>query len=121
MPIGFQIALNAYAINLDSWNKFSPEQQAKLADAFKSLEKDIWAYSEELFDDAVRCNVGKEPCTTVKKYSMTEVPVADADLKLVQNAIETVSFPAWSGVCNQSFPECGDLWKKMVGPVIGLK
>src|SRR5919107_2008436 len=62
MPIGFQIALNAYAINLDTWKKFTPEQQAKLTAAFKQFENDVWAYSKELFDDAVRCNVGKEPC-----------------------------------------------------------
>jgi TRAP-type C4-dicarboxylate transport system substrate-binding protein len=121
MPLGFQIALNAYAINLDSWNKFSPEQQAKLTQAFKALEEDIWVYSKELFDDASRCNVGKDPCTTVKKFSMTDVPVKEEDLKAVKDAVQAVSFPAWSQVCEKSYPGCGDLWKKLVGPAIGLE
>jgi TRAP-type C4-dicarboxylate transport system substrate-binding protein len=121
MPIGFQIALNAYAMNLDTWKKFTPDQQQKLTAAFKQLEEDIWTYSKELFDDAVRCNVGKEPCTTVKKFKMTEVPVKEADLKMVQEAINSVSFPAWSEVCNKSFSGCGETWKKLVGPIAGMK
>ena len=121
MPLGFQIALNAYAMNLNTWKKLTPEQQGKLTSAFKQLEDDIWTYSKELFDDAVRCNVGKEPCTTVKKFKMTEVPVTETDLKMVQDAVETVSFPAWSEVCNKSFAGCGDLWKKRLGPIAGIK
>jgi TRAP-type transport system periplasmic protein len=121
MPIGFQIALNAYAINLNTWKKFTPEQQTKLTAAFKQSEDDIWSYSKELFDDAVRCNVGKEPCTTVKKFKMVEVPVKEADLKLVRDAIQTVSFPAWSEVCNKSFSSCGEIWKKRLGSIVGVK
>jgi TRAP-type C4-dicarboxylate transport system substrate-binding protein len=121
MPIGFQIAFNAYAMNLNTWKKLSPEQQAKLAAAFKQNENEIWTYSQELFDDAVRCNVGKEPCTTVKKYKMTEVPVREADLKMVRDAISTVSFPAWSEVCDKSYSGCGETWKKLLGPIAGIK
>jgi TRAP-type C4-dicarboxylate transport system substrate-binding protein len=121
MPIGFQIALNAYAMNLNTWKKLTPEQQGKLTAAFQKLEEDTWSYSKELFDDAVRCNVGKDPCTTVKKFKMTEVPVKEADLKMVQDAISTVSFPAWSEVCNKSYPGCGETWKKLIGPIAGVK
>jgi TRAP-type C4-dicarboxylate transport system substrate-binding protein len=120
MPIGFQIAFNAYGINLNSWKKFTPEQQAKLEAAFKQLDDEIWAYSKELFDDAVRCNVGKEPCTTVKKFSMTEVPVSEGDLKLVREAIGTVSFPAFAETCDKSFPGCSATWKKLLGPMVGM-
>jgi TRAP-type C4-dicarboxylate transport system substrate-binding protein len=121
MPIGFQIALNAYAMNLNTWKKLTPEQQGKLTAAFQKLEEDTWSYSKELFADAVRCNVGKDPCTTVKKFKMTEVPVKEADLKMVQDAISTVSFPAWSEVCNKSYPGCGETWKKLIGPIAGVK
>ena len=80
MPIGFQIALNAYAINLAKWNALSAEHKAKLTEAFRKYEAGVWEYSRELFDDAVRCNVGKEPCKTVKKYALKEVPVRAEDL-----------------------------------------
>jgi TRAP-type C4-dicarboxylate transport system substrate-binding protein len=121
MPIGFQIAFNAYAMNMNSWKKLTPDQQAKLAAAFKTFEDEVWAYSKELFDDAVRCNVGKEPCTTVKKFKMVEVPVKEGDLKLVRDAITQVSFPAWSEVCEKSFSGCGETWKKLLGPIAGMK
>ncbi len=121
MPIGFQIAMNAYAINLNSWKKFSPEQQKTLEAAFQKLERDIWTYSKEIFEDAVRCNVGKDPCTTVKKFKMIDVPVAEADLKLVREAVNTVSFPAFSEVCERSYKGCTDAWKKALGPIAGIQ
>lgn len=121
MPIGFQVGFNGYAINLNSWRKLSAEQQKKLQAGIDALNKDIWAYSEELFVDAVRCNVGKDPCTTVTKYKMKEVPVTEADLKLVAEAVEKISFPAWSAVCERSMPGCAAKWKQILGPVTGIK
>ncbi|MFA7665689.1 MAG: TRAP transporter substrate-binding protein [Burkholderiaceae bacterium] len=121
MPIGFQSAVQAYAINLGTWNKMSADQQQKLMAAFDKLEKDIFAYSKELFDDALRCNVGKEPCTTVKKFSMKEVPVSEADKALVREAVSKVSFPAWAEVCERTYKGCGDIWKNALGDVTGIK
>ena len=121
MPIGFQIALNAYGINLATWKKFNAGQQAKLAQMFDQLETDIWSYSREIYDDAVRCNVGKDPCRTVKKFSMTEVPVRPADVAAIQDALATVSFPTWSEGCEKSYPGCAAIWKKVVGPIVNIK
>jgi TRAP-type transport system periplasmic protein len=121
MPIGFQIAVQAYGINLNSWKKFSPEQQKKLEAAFADFEKDVWAYSKELWDDAVRCNAGKDPCTTVKKYHLTEVPVREGDLKLVSDALKTTAFPAFAEVCDKSYTGCSGVWKKTLGPITGIR
>ncbi|MDM0018700.1 TRAP transporter substrate-binding protein [Variovorax saccharolyticus] len=121
MPIGFQIALNAYAINLSKWNAMTPDQQARLTAAFKTFETEVWAYSKELFDDASRCNVGKEPCRTVKKFTMKDVPVKAADQQLVRDALTTVSFPTWSELCDKSYDKCSAIWKQVVGPVVGFK
>ena len=46
MPIGFQIALNAYAMNLDKWNALPADQKTKLTEAFKKFETEVWAYSQ---------------------------------------------------------------------------
>jgi len=121
LPIGFQIALNGYGINLDTWKKLTPEQQDSLQAQFDSLVDEIWTYSEHLFQDAVRCNVGKDPCETVKKYDLTGVPVSDEDLAIVQNAVREVSFPEWAKVCDQSNAGCSDAWKAKVGPIIGME
>ncbi len=118
MPIGFQVGFNGYAINLNTWKKLSPEQQEKLQTAFDGLVENIWAYSEELFEDALRCNVGKEPCETVTQYDLKEVPVKPEDLKLVSEAVMSISFPAWSEVCEESMPGCAEKWKAVVWPIV---
>ncbi len=121
MPIGFQVGFNGYAINLNTWKKLSPDEQRKLESAVNGLNADIWIYSKELFDDALRCNVGQEPCTTVTKYKMKNVPVTKDDLKLVADAVTSISYPAWSEVCEKSMKGCGAQWKQILGGMLGIK
>lgn len=120
LPLGFQMALNGYGINLNTWNKMSSEQQVTLQAAFDGLVDDIWSYSEELFEDAGRCNVGKTPCKTGTAFNLVEVPITKNDLAIVQNTVKEVSFPAWAEVCNKSNASCSDDWKRTVGPMVGM-
>lgn len=121
LPIGMQIALNGYGITLAAWNKLKPDQQKKFQAAVDSLIEDIWQYSEQLFLDASNCNVGKDPCTTGKKFNLVNVPVTGGDLDIVRKAVRDISFPAWADVCDRSNPGCSGTWKKAVGPIVGLK
>ena len=121
LPIGFQMALNGYAISTKAWNSLKPDQQAKLKAAFDTLTDDIWKYSEELFQDALNCNAGKDPCTTGKKFKLVNVAVTPADLELVRGAVTKVSLPAWAEVCDKSNPGCSQKWNATVAPVLGLK
>ena len=120
LPVAFQLALNGYGISLDTWNKLAPEDQQKLETGFDKLIEDIWVYSETLFDDAVRCNVGEDPCETVKKYSLKEVPITDEDRKIIQNAVKDISFPTWAEVCDKTNPDCSSSWKETVGKDMGF-
>lgn len=120
LPLGFQMALNGYGINLNTWNKLSAEQQVTLQTAFDGLVDDIWSYSEELFEDAGRCNVGKTPCDTGTSFNLVEVPITENDLAIVKNTVKEVSFPAWADVCNKSNSSCSDDWKRTVGPMVGM-
>lgn len=120
LPVGVQIALNGYGITLAAWNKLKPDQQAKLKAAIDGLVEDIWKYSEELFIDASNCNVGKDPCTTGKKFNLVNVPVTAADLDIVKKAVREVSYPGWAEVCDKSNPGCSAAWRKAVGPIIGF-
>jgi len=121
LPIGVQIALNGYAVTLATWKKFTPEQQKKLQAAFDAQVEEIWKYSEELFIDASNCNVGKDPCTTGKKFNLVNVPVTAADLDIVKKSVQTISFPVWAEVCDKSNPGCSATWKRTVGPAVGFK
>jgi TRAP-type transport system periplasmic protein len=121
LPIGMQIALNGYGITLSAWNKLKPDQQKKFQAAVDSLIDEIWTYSEQLFIDASNCNVGKDPCTTGKKFTLVNVPVTQGDLDIVRKAVRDISFPAWADVCDKSNPGCSATWKKSVGPIVGMK
>ncbi len=121
LPIAFQVALNGYGINLDTWNGLSPEDQEKLERAFDGLTREIWTYSEYLFEDAMRCNVGEEPCETVTSYDLIEVPVGDADLKLLEDAVKDVSYPTWAEVCDASNLACSKAWTATVGQRVAVE
>lgn len=115
LPIAFQLAMNGYGINLDTWNKLSPEDQEKLQAAFDKLSADIWAYSEKLFVDAVSCNTGGEVCETGKKYNLTLVEPSEADMALIGTAVTEVSFPAWKEACDAVNEGCSASWLETVG------
>jgi TRAP-type C4-dicarboxylate transport system substrate-binding protein len=121
LPIGFQMALNGYGMTMKSWNALKPDQQAKLQKAFDGLTDEVWKYSEELFQDALNCNTGKDPCTTGKKFNLVNVPVTPADLELVRSAVSKVSLPVWAEVCDKSNAGCSKTWQATVAPVLGLK
>lgn len=120
-PIGFQMAVNGYAITLKAWSRLNAEQQRKMQAAFKTLTDDIWVYSQELTKDAMNCNAGKEPCTTGKKYNLIDVPVQQADLDTLRDAVATISVPTWAEICDKSNPGCSAAWKATVGKVVGIK
>lgn len=120
LPLGFQSAIQGYGISMKVWQKFSAADKAKIQAAFDKLTDEIWTYSKELFDDAMRCNVGETPCKLNKPYKLTKVPVSDADLKLVQKAVKELSFPAWAKICDASHPGCSAAWKKTVGKEFGM-
>jgi hypothetical protein len=115
------MALNGYAITLAAWNKLTPEQKMKMQAAFNTLTDDIWAYSQELAQDAINCNAGKDPCTTGKKFTLVNVPVTPADKETVRKAVAAISLPTWAEICDKSNPGCSDAWKKSVGKVIGVQ
>ncbi len=120
MAIGFQMAINGYAITLKAWKKLSPDQQATLQKAVTDLTDKVWVYSETLFKDAVNCNAGRA-CETGKQYKLVDVPISDADRALLKDAVTKVSLPAWTEVCDKVNKGCVERWKTAVGPVAGIK
>ncbi|MBR0566831.1 TRAP transporter substrate-binding protein [Azoarcus sp. L1K30] len=121
LPLGVQMALNGYGISLKAWNQLDEAGQVKLQTAFKQLTEEIWTYSEELFNDALNCNVGADPCTTGKKFHLVNVKPTEADLAMVKKAVGAISVPNWAAVCDQANPTCSADWKRTVGPVVGLE
>ncbi|WP_424934362.1 TRAP transporter substrate-binding protein [Amaricoccus macauensis] len=120
LPIALQLAMNGYAINLDSWNELDAEQQDKLQSAMDMLVGDIWAYSEELYTDAMNCNTGQEPCVHGTSYDLEMLDVSEADQAAVANALVESSLPAWTSQCNAVNASCEADWMSSVGAELGL-
>ncbi|RDB42677.1 ABC transporter substrate-binding protein [Halomonas sp. DQ26W] len=119
-PLPVQMAMNGYAINLNVWNQYTEEEQAQLEAAFNELVDEIWAYSEELFEDASRCNTGGEPCVNGRAYSLTSMEVTEKDLQTVNEAVEATSLPNFIELCDRTNPSCSEDWKATVGANLGL-
>ncbi len=120
-PLALQVAVQGYGVSLPAWNRMTPDQRAKLQAGIEGLTNDIWTYSKELWDDAMRCNAGQDPCTTGRKYKLTTVEPRPEDVELVRNAVREISFPAWSEACDKVNPGCSAAWRKAVGPIIGMQ
>ncbi len=120
LPIALQLAMNGYVINLDVWNKLDSDQQAQLQDAIDKLSSEIWSYSEELYQDALNCNTGQQPCEHGTSYDLTAAPVSEADLKAVSDALVGSSLPAWVAQCNAVNATCEADWMATVGVKLGL-
>lgn len=120
-PLALQVAVQGYGISMPTWNRLTPDQRTKLQAGITSLTNDIWGYSKELWDDAMRCNAGQDPCTTGRKYKLTTVAVQPQDIALVESAVRDISFPAWSEACDKVNPGCSAAWRTSVGPIVGLK
>lgn len=120
LPLALQMAVNGYAINLERWNSLSTADQAKLETAIAALTEEIWTYSEELYEDAMRCNSGEQPCSLATSYTLKAVPVSEADVATVAAAVGDVSLPVWAEQCNAVFAECETIWRRDVGVKLGL-
>ena len=72
-------------------------------------------------DDAMNCNVGKDPCKENTKFKMTMVAVSPADEKKVKDAVTKVVLPLWKNTCNKVDPKCTETWNATVGKVRGYR
>jgi TRAP-type C4-dicarboxylate transport system substrate-binding protein len=120
LPLGFQIAFNAYAINLDRWDALSPIEQNAITDAFDLYLDDVWAYSEELYNDALRCNVGQTPCSSVEPSDLRLIAVDQVDQDLIRNSLNTISLPAWITSCERQHAGCSEIWTDTVGRAVSI-
>lgn len=120
LPLPLQLAMNGYVINLDAWNSLNAEQQSQLQTTMDTLSNDIWAFSEELYVDAMNCNTGQTPCNHGTPYGLKSASVSDADLKAVSEALVSTSLPGWTAQCNAVNPNCEAEWMASVGARLGL-
>lgn len=120
LPLSVSGSVQGHFINLDTWKKFSPEQQAKLAAQFKTLEDQLWNFANTANDDATACNTGQESCKAHKKFSMKLVEISAADREAIKAVAEKVVLPIWKKTCNAVDPGCAAKWNETAGAAAGL-
>ncbi|MBV9858604.1 MAG: TRAP transporter substrate-binding protein DctP [Alphaproteobacteria bacterium] len=118
LPLPFQLGINGYAMSLNQWNGLAAEQQRRLEAAFRSLEDEIWRYSERSAAEAIACGTGTGQCASGQSYALREVPVGEADKQLLRQAFLQHSFPAWAQRCDTAEPGCSASWQAAVGSLV---
>jgi TRAP-type C4-dicarboxylate transport system substrate-binding protein len=121
LPLSVSGSVQGHFMNLDYWNKFSPEEQKKLLAEFKKMEDQMWELADRVNADAMNCNVGKEPCKEGVKFAMNLVPVTAADEAKIKAAVSATVLPLWKQTCNKVDPKCSETWNGTVGKVRGFK
>jgi TRAP-type C4-dicarboxylate transport system substrate-binding protein len=121
LPLSVSGSIQGHFMNLDHWNRYTPETQKKLLSAFKQMEDRMWDLATTANDDAMNCNVGKEPCTKGTKFKMTAVAVSAADQAKVKAAVTSAVLPLWKQTCNKVDPSCTATWNATVGKARGFK
>ena len=121
LPLSVSGSVQGHFVNLEYWNKFKPEEQKNLLSQFRKMEEELWNLAVRANDDAMNCNVGKDPCTENTKFKMTMVAVSPADEKKVKDAVTKVVLPLWKNTCNKVDPKCTETWNATVGKVRGYR
>lgn len=112
--------VQAHFMNLDKWNALPEGTQTALAEAFRDLEDQLWSLSDEMFDDALRCSTGEEPCENYTQFDMTLVEADDEDRALLAAAVREVVLGTWAEAC-QPTEECVAAWNETVGAARGYE
>ena len=117
-PMYLGWSINFQAVNLDSWNSFTPETQEFFLEAFAVLEENMWATAGQSTEEADNCNTGRDPCTMGRKANMTIVDVTDADRDVHKGLMENVVLVEWGKRCGGN---CAAEWNDTIGQVVGLQ
>lgn len=122
VPLSLGGGTHGHFVNLDYWKKFSPEQQAKMLAEYKKMEDRMWVIATTSNDDALNCNLGREPCSKAHtKYAMKLVEVTPAEEQKFRTAVSTVVLPLYKKSCTAVEPKCAESWNGTIGKVSGYK
>ena len=119
-PLSVSGSVQGHFANLDYWNKFTPEQQAKLMAEFKKMEDQMWEFAIATTVDSQSCNTGG-PCKTGTPFKMKLVRAVRSRIARRSPPLSRDSvLPIWRDACNKVDPTCTATWNATVGAARGL-
>jgi len=110
-------SINYQSVNINSWNRFSPDLQKFFLDQFAKLEDKMWETAGKAVAGADNCNFGFGECPEGKPAKLTKVAVSDADKALHKKLMQEVVLLKWGKRCGKP---CAEEWNATVGKVVGL-
>jgi TRAP-type C4-dicarboxylate transport system substrate-binding protein len=120
VPLSLGGGMQGHFMNLDHWKRYTPEQQARLTAEFRKLEDRLWAVANESNDDALSCNLGKEPCNKPHtKFSMRALELSAADQEKFRAAVSNAILPLYRKTCVAVESKCPEIWNATVGKASG--
>jgi len=106
-------------MNLDRWNQFSADEQAKIEKLIKEqLETPGWAVTEEETQKGIDLLTGLEKSATGIKADLTLVEIKPSDVELSRKILVETVLPAFA---KQAGAEAAARWNETIGKVVDLE
>lgn len=116
-PLSMGWSINMLAINLDTWKRLPPDVQTFMTSESAKFEDKAWQTIVMSTNQAMDCNVGKQPCTMGKLVHMEIDPVSPADEGRYKDIVQNVVLKDWAKRCGAA---CAKEWNATVGKTLGL-
>lgn len=111
-----QFGINGYAISEKSWARLDAESQAALRADVDALTGKIWALTEKLHREIVKCAAGAQACPGGVQQEMV-APTED-DLKVLRLHASGAGFLEWRDASAKECPACASDWQAALAGLI---
>ena len=115
MRVGWGMSFGA--VNLDIWNKLSPETQAFLETQYAELESRMWAGTKVDDQMGIDCNTDG-PCPLGEAGGMQIVLPATEDIAARDRLLREHVLKNWVARCGE---DCVEPWNSAIGEIIEVK
>lgn len=107
------------AMNLDTWNGLSAEEQETLTSLIASdFEAPAWGAAGAALDNDVACLTGNGECSSGDAASMVLVAPSEADIEQARSILVETVLPEWA---ERAGPEAAAMWNDSVGKTVGVE
>jgi TRAP-type C4-dicarboxylate transport system substrate-binding protein len=115
LPVGFTVGF--LVVNLNTWNKLSPDTQKLIQAQVTDLEERSWKSTMGETEDGVFCTTGTGACPAGPPGKLKLVKPSEADARARDKALNEYVLKAWAKRCG---PECAARWTELIGKKYGL-
>ncbi len=121
LPLSVSGSIQAHVVNREWFNGLPEESQAKLTEAFATMEDELWALANETNDLALACTTGGECDSDIyQAFDLDLVEVSPEDMDQLRDISSEVIVGEWIERCERNYPGCGTAWYETVGAARGF-